>query len=164
MARTSTATGKNGPPRWRERAHQNKRQRQRHREHLPNVSGGTRTARAARPAHAVFDVLLQRRASNVMLDHVGRKNHAVSGFGSELAEHEIFRQIVFHAREAADRLQHPAPGCESRANGEVHAFEHARDEHASPEIGVHPDRFETGPETRPGTARYGQVATPRCES
>src|ERR1700680_1768157 len=83
----------------------------------------------------------------MMLDYERRKNYAVPSFGRELAKNKIFREIVLQPLEASNRLQHSAAGSNGWAHGELHAFQHSRDQRASPKIGVHAGGFEARPET-----------------
>src|SRR5580704_10852633 len=91
----------------------------------------------------------------MVLDHVGRKQHAVASLGGEFAEHEIFSEIIFKAFESADSCKHAAAGSNSRTDGKMHAFEHARSQRAAPKIRVHSSGFQLGPKTFSGNGAIG---------
>ncbi len=88
-----------------------------------------------------------RGVADVMLDDIRREHDAVSGFRGEFADDKIFRQIIFHARKAADGLQHAPPGRDGWSNGEAHSFEHPRNKSTTPKIRVHAGGLEARPET-----------------
>jgi hypothetical protein len=75
----------------------------------------------------VRDILLQRRAADMVFDYVGRKNHAVPSLSRELAKDKIFGQVILQPREASNRLQDSASGGDGRADCEVHTLQHPRD-------------------------------------
>ncbi len=89
----------------------------------------------------------------------------------ELAHDEVFGQIVFETIEAAHLVEHGFAGGDGRAEREFHAFQQARDQHATQKLRVHPDRFQLRPEPPPrygsirtGHHAYTRVCKLRCES
>ena len=82
----------------------------------------------------------------------------MSGLSRELANDEIFGQVIFQPLESANRLQHAAPRSDRGTYREVHAFQQARNQRAAPKIRIHSGCFQTRPETR---SRHSPVGAGR---
>src|SRR5579864_4241886 len=101
------------------------------------------------------DVLSKCCGADVVFDDIGGQNDAVARLSGELPHHKILRQVVFEPVEAADRLEHAAPGHDRWAHCKVHPLDHSRDQGASPEVGIHTGCFEARPNTGSGHCTVG---------
>ena len=78
----------------------------------------------------------------MVLDHIGREDDPVACFRGKLSHHEVLGEIVLEAVHAADGIEGAAPSCDGWTDGEVHPFDHSRDQCAGPKIGVDAGGFE----------------------
>src|SRR5215469_1254112 len=125
------------------------------REELAEVAERTRAARAACPSQAMSNAGAQILAADPMLNDVARKDHAHSGLRGELAHYEIFGEIVSELSESTDCRERLLAGRYGRADGELHAFDHARDQKSGQEIRVHAFGFELRPVAFSGDRAIG---------
>jgi hypothetical protein len=90
-----------------------------------------------------------------VLDHVAGQADAETFLGRELAQDEVFGEIVFQPRPATDCCNGALARDDRGTDGELHAFEETRDQDAGDEFSVHHQGFELGPDAWTGDGAIG---------
>src|SRR5580692_221650 len=119
-------------------------------EDLPPIAGGAGAPRASRPSQTMVQTLFECLAADAVLNHAGRKNHAVSKSGCTVADNKILGKIMAECIEATDRLDDFSTRRESRAESKIHLPHQPRHQHTGQKFRVHADGFKLRPKASSG--------------